>query len=520
MIDEHKKPNLLFMMLDQLRFDAVGINGNEMIKTPNMDKLASTGLNFQSYYTNTPVCVPSRCSLFTGRYPHSHKVRENHTLLESGREIHLFRILKKEGYSLGYVGKNHLLQNEEFANFNYVDIEENHNQSNEELECYEFGRERLQVMEREGAWAGASFHPYKEEATAPYVYTSSAINFIENRKKDSPFCLCLSILEPHCPHIAPDDLEELYQDREIRIPVSAESELKEKARRYYIKYLAQHSEKATEEDKRKFISVYYSMVTLVDRQIGRIMDALHRNGLYQNTVVVLCSDHGDFLFDHGMCKKDLVLLDSLLHVPLFISYPARLQPRVIDETFMEEVDVLPTLLDMMGVESPFGIQGKSILPYIRGERDSHKTEVFAEICPPWLYNPFETYEEFANYWLDLGHSHVSLNVPGDYNKCIRTQKYKYIWYGTGEDELYDLENDAQESKNLAAVNEYQPIKKELKMRLLEWNALSEDPLDAKLIDILQLQYDHWIGGKKVVEKVTGPYWLEYRFHPEFRLKGR
>jgi len=514
------QPNLLFIMTDQQRYDALGANGNDVIRTPVLDRLAAEGVNVQQYFTNCPVCVPSRCTLFTGRYPHSHRVRENHNLLEAGREIHLFRTLKKAGYALGYIGKNHLLEGPEFENFDYTDVwGYDHRMSPAEEECHNFARSRGAVMREVGCWAGAIFHDFPPESTRPYVKASSAIRFLEQRPKDRPFCLCLSFSDPHAPHIALRKYEEVYPLEKMVLHPTCEGELEQKASRFPIKFRAQGSHKATEQDKRRFMAVYYSMISWVDEQIGRVLEKLEELGLRRDTIVVFTSDHGEFCFEHGMCKKDLVLLDSLLHVPLLICWPGQLEPRVIDGTFMEEVDVMPTLLDLMGVAAPYGMQGASIMPVIRGKTDSHKDEVYGEICPPWLYNPFPDYESFVEDWRRHSEGPPPFNIPGDFTKMIRTREAKYIWYSTGEEELYDLRSDPNEWHNLALDPAHDELKTRMKLRLLEWNALSEDPLDPLSLRQLQQRYDGWVTGAVGPGATAGPSWLDLRFKPRAARRG-
>ena len=195
--------------------------------------------------------------------------------------------------------------------------------------------------------------------------------------------------------------------------------------------------------------------------MGEILKALDATGRRQDTIIVFTSDHGDFDFEYNMCKKDLVLLDCLLHVPCIIAWDGHIKPRVVDSTMVEEIDVMPTLLDLCGVEIPFGCQGKSLGPVLRGQTKTHKDAVHAEICPPYFRNPYKTYDEFIAAWnkyhLTRGHLlcwSANYNVPGDFCKAIRTADWKYIWYADGFQELYDLRRDPHEWTNLAQRADY------------------------------------------------------------------
>lgn len=517
MNDKPSQPNLLFIMTDQQRYDALGANGNQVIRTPNLDSLAQAGANLHRYYVNAPVCVPSRCTLFTGRYLHSHRVRENHTLLEADREIHLFRALKHEGYSIGYIGKNHLVEKQEFDNFDYADVwGHNHEPTGGERAVDALGKERGKLMLERGAWAGATFHDLPPEDTRPHTKASSAIRFLHDHPKDRPFCLCLSFSDPHAPHLALRKYESVYPLDQMKPYPYREGELDEKATRFPVKWRASQADKATDEDRRRFMAVYYSMISWVDEQIGRVLATLDELDLSDNTIVVFTTDHGEFCFEHGMVKKDLVLLESLLHVPFLLSWPGVVEPSDIREAMVEEVDVMQTVLDLVGVAPPLGVQGRSFAALLRGETDSHRDAVYAEICPPWLYNPFPTYEAFVEDWLRTHDGPHPFNVVGDFNKTVRENDYRYIWYGTGDEELYDLRNDPLEQHNVVDDPAYAEERTRLKVRLLEWNALTEDPLDPITIRQMQDRYRNWKGGRVSPGNLHAQDWLKYRETPNPR----
>lgn len=490
-----KKPNLLFIMTDQQRFDTLTVNGNPNMKVPVMDALAKSGANCQGYFTNSPVCVPSRCNLFTGRYPHSHGITENYNLLEAGREIHLFRILKQNGYRIGYAGKNHLLDPQEKENFDYWSEAGYHDETPAEKKLngeYMAWRRSIGVPPgRSEIWRAGYVHDAPKEATRTYQTAQAGIDFLKKQKKDDPFALCISFVDPHVPHLALREYYEKYPLDEIDLlPFNGEAELEAKARRWAIKYGAFNAQAATEKDKKHYIAVYRAMISWIDTQMGRIFQTLKERNLMDETLIVFTSDHGDFCFEHGLAKKDLVLVDSLLRVPCLFSLKGVIEPKVLPEdVLIEQVDMLPTILDLLDVETPIGVQGTSFAGLLKGETDRHKDAVFAEVCPPYLYCKYKNFDAFAA--AHGGRGNTPFNVPGDYTKSIRERDWRYIWYGTGEEELYDHRSDPHELANLASDPKYAAEKERLKMRLAEWNMLSQDPLDPNLLRDLQDRYADW-----------------------------
>ena len=504
-----KQPNLLFIMTDQQRFDTLTVNGNPNMKVPHMDALAQSGANVQGYFTNAPVCVPSRCSLFTGRYLHSHQARENYSLLEAGREIHLFRILKQTGYKIGYVGKNHLVDPQEEPNFDLFTDEETPEEKALMERYFDWRKQPDNVTPGYSEiWRTGWVHDDPPEASRTWRTARDGINFINAQTADQPFALCVSFEDPHVPHLALREYFEKYPlDGIDLLPFNGEAELEQKARRWAIKYVAFNAQAATDKDKKYYVAVYRAMISWIDTQLGRILHALEEKGLRENTLIVFTADHGDFNFEHGLAKKDLVLVNSLLRVPCLFSMQGVIEPKIMPpDTLVEEVDMLPTILELLDVEAPIGIQGKSFASLLRGESQTHKDAVFAEVCPPYLYNKYKDFDDYAA--ANGGRGNTPFNVPGDFTKSIRETDWRYIWYGTGEEELYDEVNDPHELVNLANDPAYASEKTRLKLRLLEWNALTEDPLDVNLRRDLQEQYNNWSPLSIQPGKHEQPGWKE------------
>ncbi|MBK1878518.1 sulfatase family protein [Pelagicoccus mobilis] len=472
---ETRAPNLLFIMTDQQRFDALSCH-NGVARTPNLDALAAQGADLRKHYSQAPVCVPSRCTIFSGRYPHSTNVLENFVRYPSG-EDHLFSILKEAGYHLSYFGKNHLLEDDEFrANLNVFETFSEHSDDSQRKAYQELEERSLQRLESIGSYASSEYHDFPDMATTSGLIATSVATAIRVAPHDRPWSITASFYDPHVPHLAPKRFEKEYPPKDIQIPINPNENLKDKAPRVALKQEAQGALRASLQEKRLYSSVYYSMCSYVDELIGDIIEELGKREDAENTIIVFLSDHGDFNWDHGLCKKDLLLYESLLHVPCIISWPGKIPPQVVDKTFTEHADIVPTLLELASIPRPPTIQGKSMVPLLEQQTASHRKSTHAEVCYPDMRNPFSTYPEFIDALNDakkngdpLGQS-TSFNIPGDYTKSIRTEDWTYIWYGNGYEELYDANNDPKEERNLASepTEETRLLCQKLRLELFDW----------------------------------------------------
>ena len=473
-----QQPNILFIMTDQQRFDAMSCHGGQAI-TPHLDRLAGMGADLQQFYTQTPVCVPSRQNIFSGRH---FIARNGEAGLLQPSEIHLFKTLKQAGYYLGYTGKNHLLETQEFDNFDFSDLDQPLRKEPQQSEARQ-AFQRLQqqsgeMLETKGCWASGCFFEGDETAMDSYRIRESAIRCLRQAPADRPFCLTVSFLDPHVPHVAPAKFKEWYPLEHITLPSYPPEVLEQKAPRFKLKQRGQRMDLATTEGLQRYLQVYYSMISCVDEQVGAIWDELKASGRDRDTIIVFTADHGDFACDYGMTKKDLVLLDVLLNVPCLIVWPGHIAPNAISNTLAEQIDLMPTLLDLCDIAVPPGCQGQSLKPLLFGETAVHKNTVHLEVCRPASHNPYATFAEFYTAW-QRHHAHPghelswsnSFNIPGDYSRGIRTTEWKYIWYGDEFEELYDLRIDPHEFDNLALRPEYRPRCAEMNAQM--WQAAQD-----------------------------------------------
>ncbi len=491
------RPNLLFIMTDQQRFDAMSAHGG-WIQTPVLDALAKEGVDLQRHFSQAPVCVPSRSSLFTGRYPHAHGVLENDARL-APHEVHLLKVLKQNGYDIGYVGKNHLLPDEELrANARYHELRENGPDVSAERAAYvALEQASLERLRTHGSFASGAYHDFDDNVTTTGIVAAKACELLNEAPAGQPWCVVASFSDPHVPHLAPRRFERRYPPESVRMPAWKASESSREPPRLAVKRGAQKVEAATEAERRRYLSIYGAMCSFVDEQVGLVLETLRRRPDAERTIIVFVSDHGDFCWHHGLCKKDLVLYDDLLHVPAVIHWPRQLAPTAVAHTLSEHVDIMPTLLELAEIPFPFGCQGRSLVPLLRGKTAVHREEIHGEVCYPWMRSGYATFEAFRRAWDEARAKKGEpvapppYNVPGDYTKCVRTARWKYIWFGDGFEELYDLQADPAESMNRADDAALKPVLAELRLRLLEWAVLTADPRSPATEKRQLAEFDRW-----------------------------
>ncbi|MEV4172811.1 sulfatase-like hydrolase/transferase [Nonomuraea sp. NPDC049709] len=450
--------NLLFLMTDQHRVDTLGCYGNPHVATPNLDRLAATGTRFDRFYTPTAICTPARASLLTGQAPFRHRLLANYErnvgYLEDLREdaFTFPEALKDRGYQLGLIGKWHggTSRNAASYGFDGPDLPGWHNPvDHPDYLAYleERGLPPYRISElvrgttpngNQGNLLAARLHQ-PVEATFEHYLATRAIEHMERYAADGrPFFLATHFFGPHLPYLLPDEYFDMYDPSLVELPPSiAETfEGKPPVQRNYSAHWT--FDTIPIEVTRKLIAVYWGYVTLIDQQIGRILDRMDELGLSDRTAVFFTADHGEFTGAHRLHDKGPAMYEDIYRIPGIVRVPG--QPPQVRNEFVNLTDCTATILDLAGCDTKPAVDSRSLVPLVRGEH------------PEW---PAELLAEF--------HGH---HFPYP-QRMIRDDRYKLVVNPESINELYDLRDDPHELSNRYTHPELAPVRRRLMRRLYD-----------------------------------------------------
>lgn len=487
-----RRPNVLWIMCDQLRFDCIGANGNHIIKTPNLDRLAAASANFSRAFVQAPVCVPSRVSYFTGRYPHSHRNRVNYTPL-AATETLLPARLKAADYNTALIGKTHIYYRypptgEEVrrTGFDRVDLHDGvpftdqwsdyaqWRKMHDPLHELAYRRLARSVPEIR-ATLPTNSNPYRAAIDAQFTDTAWTGLRTRERLKElaasqRPFFLFSSFWKPHEPYEVPAPYDTMYNNVEIPLPKVETQESIERLPVPLQKLLLRNKTPAYLMDHRMLqwaYRSYYGTVSHLDHEIGLILEMLQQLELAENTIVVFNSDHGDQLLEHGEFGKNC-FYEASVRVPMMFRFPGRIRPSRYD-ALIESVDVMPTLFELINLPLPKDCQGQSLVALCDGAGRPYaaRDAVFSENVIPEVITGGN-----MDYTFEKGIGIKGILHPDA--KMVRTSRWKYNYYPNGGAELYDLQNDPQEQINLAADPDHKTVVDDLKQKLLNWLIIADE----------------------------------------------
>ncbi len=364
-------PNLLVIYTDQQSLWTISAFGGTEVHTPHIDSIAAEGVRFSNYFANHAVCTASRGCFLTGRYPHAHGAWKNDIPINRD-EITFARLLRGRGYETGYAGKWHL---DGGAMPGWVPRE----RSMGFTDCrYMFngGHWKKIIDQEEGP---PSVFPVKvvgnkKSYTTDWL-TARAVEFIE-KKRSSPFCFMVSFPDPHPLYTVRAPYNTMFKPGEVKLPPTLHQKNEDKPdwARYDRKLTARTPGKR-EHWIRKKKAQYCGMVKCIDDNVGKILAALRRSGQWENTVVVFTTDHGDFMGEHGLAHKGRPY-ETVYHLPLLMQWPGGLAKGKTVGNIVGTVDIMPTILGLMGVAGSGREQGRDASALVRGESVPWKDEAF------------------------------------------------------------------------------------------------------------------------------------------------
>lgn len=437
---EAKPLNVLFIAVDDMNTN-LGCYGHPVVQSPNIDRLANSGTRFDRAYCQFPLCSPSRTSLMTGRRP---DVTQVFDLKKHFREVipdtlTLPQLFKQQGYHVARVGKLYHYGNPGDIGTNGLDDAESWDER-----VNPSGRDKreenliINLTPKRGLGSSLSFLKAEgtDEEQTDGIVATEAIRIME-QNKDKPFFLAAGFYRPHCPYIAPKKYFDLYPIDKVPLPSDDFGDIKN------VPEGALGSTKpwpwlgVTAQQSREALQAYWAAISFVDAQVGRVLDALDRLGLRENTVVVFWSDHGYHVGEHGLWKKQSVFENSA-RAPMIVSMPGQQSKGVASGRTVEFVDIYPTVADLCGFKPPGYLAGRSLRPLLNDPKAEWDKPAFTQV---WRGS-------FA------GHS-------------VRTERYRYTeWDGDAKGvELYDYETDPEEKHNVADDASKASIVEELKAKV-------------------------------------------------------
>lgn len=441
-----KRPNILLIVADQLRYDCIGYSKEYPVLTPSIDKLASEGMWFKSAFTSTPLCCPARQSLLNGRRAESFGAHWNYDITMkipalNPSEYTWTKELKENGYMTAYIGKWHV-------NGEHTPLEYGFDYYVGEEHYEEYREEHYPDVQYINGWLGEVDQVPLEE-TRTHWLSKLAINKInEFSSGDEPWHIRLDFPEPHLPCRPVQQFADLYKPEEIPEWKNFRDSFVNKPYIQKQQLLNWSLEEYNWKDWSQIVARYYAIITQMDDAVGKVLNEIKNKGLEKDTVIIFTADHGDMCGAHRMMDKHYIMYDDVVKVPLIIKWADTVEKNSCCEEFVINcLDIAPTVVELSGLRPKEFFHGKSLNSVIRGEKPED-----------WRNSVVSTYngQQFGLY----------------NQRMIRNNEWKYIWNATDLDELYNLKSDPGELINLIGEKEYEPLIAELKKQL--YNELEKD----------------------------------------------
>ena len=421
------RPNILWICTDQQRYDTIRSLGNPHIRTPNIDKLVTSGVAFTHAHCQSPICTPSRAGFLTGMYPDAiHACINGNDSWDAAAPL-ITRTLADAGYDCGLSGKLHLSSahgriekrpDDGYRVFHWSHGPPDHwPKGHAYCDWLKAQGKDFKKLHRKNGFIPADLH----QTT---WCTKVAADFIREKRK-GPWLFSLNCFDPHPPLDPPKKYVDRFDIKSLPGPLFRDSDLAAQGRLKAVNFQSRPV-KPKNPDAQLHQAKYWAQIELIDENVGRLLKVLDETNQRENTIVIFTSDHGETLGDHGLRAKGCRFYECLVRVPLIISWPARFKQGLKSDALVELTDIAATLLAATGLPVPKEMHGRSLMPILQGTADPHKHRDFVR----------------SIYY------RVLQGAPS-YASMIRTRGHKLVQYhGHGLGELFDMKKDPHEFDNL------------------------------------------------------------------------
>ncbi|MBN1346056.1 MAG: arylsulfatase [Phycisphaerae bacterium] len=485
-----RRPNILYLMADQFRGDCLGCDGNRVVRTPNLDRIARQGARFSSGYSSTPTCTPARSALLTGLSPWHHGMI-GYGRVSNRYPFKLPQALRDAGYYTFGIGKMHWHPQKTLNGFHGTLVDESGRRETPDfVSDYHLWFEK-QAPGKDPNVTGIGWNDHRARVYAlpeelhPTHWTGQmAVDFIEKYDRSEPFLLKVSFARPHSPYDPPKRFMEMYREDDMPAP-----RIGKWADRYApvdqpLNNSLWHGDLGLEQTRRSRRG-YYGSVSFIDEQIGRILAAIEKRGMLENTFIIFTADHGDMTGDHHLWRKSYAY-EASARIPYLTRWPKGMG---MDDRRGQSIaqpvelrDILPTFLEVARAKAPSHLDGKSWLPLLRGQTSGWRD------------------------WIDLEHD-VCYSPKNHWN-ALTDGKQKYVFHAfDGREQLFDLRNDPGEINDLASEAKHAESLKTWRQRMVEHFAERGEPFvrNGKLLERPRriLYSPHYPGAPKVKPRPRG-----------------
>ncbi len=476
---EADKPNFIIIMADQLRADLLAREGYPLNTMPFTDRLAAEGTWFDRAYTPAPASGPARVAMLTGRFPSATHVRSNHNIRDAYYTKDLFDVAAENGYKTAMVGKNHSHlspdRTDHWVGYGHGG-QDNNGSKTPENEAFDrfLGSTKL--------YSHLEPAPGTVENQLPYRMVTDAAQWISTLNNE-PFLMWFSMAEPHNPYQTCEPFYSMFPPETLPALRTGAADMVTKGPEYQL--LAEMMEQGHvgySENLDRLHSIYHGMLYMIDTQIERLCDELKAQGVYDNTIIVFVSDHGDYVGEYGLMKKGVGLDDVLARIPMQWTGPGIVANAAPHDAHVSLVDIFPTFCEIIGAEIPIGVQGRSLWPLLRGKE--YPREEFSSIIAQDGFGGMYYTKEDGEDYIAEGAVHKEPGFFDELNtwtqsgtmRMLRNGDWKLVYDMDGNGQLYNVKEDPSEIVNLFANSRYSAEWDRLVELMLRWEVSTADPL--------------------------------------------